>query len=278
MSPAFTTSRQYQLGINLITQYQGPGDIATAVMWWGIRAYSLASVGTKAIRLRRDSDQSESDFNTVTGGGLDIAAITAFKSTANLFITKLYAQAGSIDLQQTTSANQLGLSLTGGPGGKPTITAASGSTQYLQTASTPSAVSQPYTFSMVAYPVTLGADMNAGGGVGNIGVSVFQNSAAPNTLRLYGGNIQLSVTAADSAWHACNGYVTDPNSIFEVDGTTSSTGDTAFGGVGYNNPPGVYLGTSAGWNGNLAEMGIFSGGSQATLDAFNANQRSFYGF
>src|SRR4051812_24758284 len=77
--------------------YVGPGDIvAGATGWWGLRAYTAASIGANAVRLREDSAfQSEQDFATIAGGGLDLAAIAAFKalhSATNLFVTKLYDQ------------------------------------------------------------------------------------------------------------------------------------------------------------------------------------------
>src|SRR5262249_30795804 len=72
-----------------------------------LRAYTRASIGGNAIRLRRDSDSGEQDFVTITGGGLDLASITSFKGAANLFVTKLYDQTGGgRDLIQATAANQ----------------------------------------------------------------------------------------------------------------------------------------------------------------------------
>ena len=90
------------------TPYVGPGDIVSgAIGWWGLRAYTSASIGTNAIRLRRDGGSpGEQDFATVTGGGLDLTSITAFKGADNLFLVKLYDQVGTNHLTQATAASQ----------------------------------------------------------------------------------------------------------------------------------------------------------------------------
>jgi hypothetical protein len=96
--------------------YVGPGDVVSNASWWGgLRAYNNAAIGVlPAIRLRRDSDNTESDFNTITGGGLDIAGITSFKGAANLFATKLYDQTGGGQhFVQATAANQPAFILSG---------------------------------------------------------------------------------------------------------------------------------------------------------------------
>src|SRR4051812_39897639 len=88
--------------------YTGPGDIASgAAAWWGLRAYSTASIGSNAIRLREDGGNTEQDFTTIAGGGLNLAAISAFKGGANLFVTKLYDQTGNgRDQIQATAGEQ----------------------------------------------------------------------------------------------------------------------------------------------------------------------------
>src|SRR5262245_22962763 len=94
-----------------VTPYEGPGDIVSgAAMWVGLRAYSSASIGSNAVRLRRDGDSSEQDFATVSGGGLDLSAISTFLAgvappSTNLFVSKLYDQSGnSRDLANVATA------------------------------------------------------------------------------------------------------------------------------------------------------------------------------
>lgn len=56
------------------------------------------------MRVRRSSDNEETDIGALANGWVDKATLTAFMGTDDLFVTKLYAQSGSIDLTQTTAA------------------------------------------------------------------------------------------------------------------------------------------------------------------------------
>src|SRR5262245_58207115 len=87
--------------------YVGPGDVvASATVWWGLRAYSNATKGTNAIRVRRASDSSESDITTLSTGALDIASLNTFLSNTWGAVTKFYDKIGSNDQAQATPANQ----------------------------------------------------------------------------------------------------------------------------------------------------------------------------
>lgn len=65
--------------------YTGPGDIVSSpIGWWGIRAYSQTTAGTKAIRIERDTSGggNQQDINTIACTGLiDIASATSFAGT-----------------------------------------------------------------------------------------------------------------------------------------------------------------------------------------------------
>ena len=104
-------------------QYVGPGDVVSgAKAFWGVRAYTYASIGSSAIRLRRDSDNAESDFVTLSDGGLDLASIATFKGAANLFVTKLYDQTGGgIHIVQSTAGSQPDFVTAAGPNSLPAM-------------------------------------------------------------------------------------------------------------------------------------------------------------
>lgn len=73
---------------------------------WGY-VQLLSTYTGPLFRLRRDSDNAESDFSAVSGGEPDSAAITAWAAGANLFVVKEYDQSGDTnDLVQATAANQ----------------------------------------------------------------------------------------------------------------------------------------------------------------------------
>lgn len=76
-----------------------------------------------AIRLRRSSDNAESDFGFVKSGSdyvLDTAAISTFKGAATLYVRYLYDITGNGNhLEQSTAGSQPTFALTGGPGNGP---------------------------------------------------------------------------------------------------------------------------------------------------------------
>lgn len=95
--------------------YTGPGDVVSgAIAWYGLRAYSAAKVGTKAVRVRCGSGGSSGtafDVNSLTSGNLDTATIsstcgndgsvTASQSTTVLSITALLSGQVTIGDQVT---------------------------------------------------------------------------------------------------------------------------------------------------------------------------------
>src|SRR5262245_26537172 len=86
--------------------YVGPGDIvSSAIGWWGLRAYSAASIGSNVLRVRRSSDSTEKTFVSLANGNFNTA--DTFFDGSNYFVTTLYDQSGNgNNLTQTTAANQ----------------------------------------------------------------------------------------------------------------------------------------------------------------------------
>src|SRR5215204_3185730 len=88
--------------------YAGPGDVvAGAGGWWGLRAYSAATIGTPAIRLIRASDSTQQNFVTLSDGKLDVASITTFLASTTGKVVTLFDQSGSgRDATQATDASR----------------------------------------------------------------------------------------------------------------------------------------------------------------------------
>lgn len=255
----------------------GSGDVVSGALFWlGLRAYSNASIGTNAIRLRRDSDQSESDFATVTGGGLNLTGITSFKGSANLFVTKLYDQTGNgHDFAQTTAANQPAFTLSG-IGSLPVITTSSA--QFLTNAAGIAGSVFPYTFSTV---------YNNAGGDGRIfytagfGVQVEPGTnggaTVPNTLFTYGGAFHVTSGIPDGVYHAAQAVFNGVSSDNNVDGVP----DVADSGT--NNVGSLLLNllgdASLGFNGTSMEFGLWpSAFSSGQSSSMSANQHGYWGF
>jgi hypothetical protein len=262
--------------------YTGPGDLFnTWAFWIGVRAFSSAAVGSNMITARRSSDNSTKTFNVLSNGSFNTS--DPFFDGSNYFATTMYDQTGNgHNFSQATAANQPGLLLAGGPRGLPTLTFLTANSQFMFNAGVTGSVAQPYTLSAVFNITNDGTnEMVVGGGVSAVGIIILEPAAAPNNPRIFGGNVQLAVSANDGSWHAGNGYVNDPNSVFSVDGTSSGAGNTAFSAAGYGTGNGIDLGADGGGHfltGNAVEMGVMTGGGASTSASLNANQRGYWGF
>jgi hypothetical protein len=270
--------------------YVGPGDLVSgATAWWGLRAYSLAAVGTKAIRLREDSGNTESDFNTVFGGGLDVASITTFKGAANLFVTKIYDQTGNAyDLAQATAASQPSFTLSG-VGSLPTMTFDGTASRLDNSGAIPviaanGAVTTSHFTNLNAthgsYPQPFGIGFNTPVLVGiNIG------SASGWNIYWVGGTQTLNSAAFttgtwDSVSGTFNGASPNVPKIF-VNGTLLSTGTGAataspsgIGSMGLSNGP--IVGDSL-WSGKIQECGLWLTDASSSVATFSSNQHNYWG-
>lgn len=146
-------------GLNppVTSAYQGPGDVITFAHWYGFRAYSAAKAGTKAIRIVRASDSTQSDINSLANGSLDASTATSFCNATSCKVVTLYDQVGSTDATQGTDAN------------RPTLTTSALNSSYCMTTtgSTPTFVvssgtvtqgSQPYSGVLIAKQTNTSGD------------------------------------------------------------------------------------------------------------------------
>ena len=258
--------------------YAGPGDIVSgAYRYCGMRAYTLASIGANAIRLRRDSDNAEQDFVTVTGGGLDLAAISTFKGTANLFITKLYDQVGTNNYTNSTAAKQPALTLSG-LGSLPISAYSSASVSTLISSSLVTQA-QPFTISAVARRTSnitgttqvLWANSSSGS-------LQFSYTTTANTVLMYAGSA-VNATATDNVWHAFQGVYGGSSSDINVDGTVNTVGAGSQAQVGQLSYIGSYDNTSYGMDGNIQEFGEWAFAFTPTQSSnMSANQHAYWGF
>jgi hypothetical protein len=103
------------IGINLALGAQGGAgggfvgaydDTPSIAAAYGMRRL-LSSYEGNLLRLRRDSDNAESDFGNVANGDLDAAAIATFLAATTGYVTTWYDQSGNgYNAVQTTAANQ----------------------------------------------------------------------------------------------------------------------------------------------------------------------------
>jgi len=217
--------------------YVGPGDIVSGARgWWGLRAYSNATMGTNAIRLRRDSDNAELDFTTLSpSGALDEASITTWAGGANLFITKAYDQSGnSQDAAQATFAKQLPF-LRNGLGSHSVATGIVGSPCGLLTGATFSFV-VPLTVVFVAFWNSGGTNEPqylTGNTTGSFAWGFTGNLTPPQKVRAVDGLVFDTTVTNTNSWHTFisvdNGDATSTNFVDGVT-TTGDMGSTSVSG------------------------------------------------
>jgi hypothetical protein len=253
--------------------YVGPGDVISgAIAWWGLRAYSNATIGANAVRLRRDSDNNEQDFSIVGGGGLDSLAISAFKGAANLFIVTLYDQIGSNSITQATAANQPEFILNG-IGSLPVMRCLKATNQYLSGGSITE--SQPFTCSTVAKRTGDFSAYNSVGGANDGNIS-FGFALNPDSASIYAGGTGTFATATDSVMHAIQFVFNTTSSDLNVDGnfSASSVGTGNFSAMAFD------YGRGGGnpMTGDSMEVGIWPS-AFSTTDSSNmsTNQYSYWG-
>jgi hypothetical protein len=254
--------------------YSGPGDaVSGAVAWWGLRAYTLASIGANAVRLREDGLNTEQDFVTIAGGGLDLAAISTFKGANNLFVVKLYDQVGSNHMLQATAGNQPKFTLAV-IGAKPVLEG-DGARSLQSTSNMTQA--QPVTTSSVFYHFAAGgrdrlfgtlADNTWGGGV---------NDTTANRIFISASGTPVEVTATDDTWRAVQWVFNDTSSDLNVDGSVNTVSP---GTVGQGAALVHYMDNySDQWNGYTTEFGLWASAfSSAQSSAMSANQHTYWGF
>lgn len=91
-----------------ISQISGALDLYTSGLWsaGGIKVLIGSYVGA-LIRVRRSSDNAESDINYISTGELDTASLLTFAGAGDAYVVKVYDQSeGGNHFQQLTAAKQ----------------------------------------------------------------------------------------------------------------------------------------------------------------------------
>lgn len=252
--------------------YSGPGDVVPgAAAWWGLRAYSSARIGQNAVRLKRSSDNAEQDFATIAGGGLDVAAILAFKgASTDLLPITLYDQTGNGNDASVVNSGRFNVS-TNSP---PTISCSNGlGTEF--DAAGPTIASQPFSVSTVfidddgpdtgSFPVLFRSSAT------NTPTIFNEGSSIPNVSLVDVSTLTASSTPYQT-WHGLQAVFNNTSSVINLSGTTTT------GSVGGTD--GVAATVKLFWNGftgRFTELGVwgsaFTSPQQASL---LANQQAYW--
>ena len=257
--------------------YTGPGDLYSFGLWVGLKAYNVATAGTKAIELCDSAGANCADVNTDAVTGALNAPGTRGADNCNSVntctIRTMYDKAGgALDCVQATTANRPTLNMTGGPGGGPAAVFVRASTQTL-TCGAGFTGTQPFTY--VALAERTGTTGSFNTVLGSGGPDLLFNSSA-NGCGIYAGSVFVDTThCADSTWHAMQGVFNNASSSFYIDGNSNSgTAGTAVTTSNY------VIGNGIGGllDGRVSEVGVVTGDKSANFGALNTNIHTRWGF
>ena len=250
--------------------YTGPGDVVSgAAFWGGLRAYSTATIGDNAIRIRRSSDNTEADVITLADGSLDVASVSTFIGGGNAFVHTIYDQSGnSRDSVAASNAAQPQLILSG-LGSLP-VMRFTYNAHSLQSAGSVTRA-QPLTHSAVAKRTS---DTGSYHGILSNGTHGTGFSNGANAFLMFAGSLPTAV-AADNTMHTFQAAFDGTSSVAYVDGgsTSMSPGTTALTGV-YS----VGAISGSGFGGDMCEVGEWLSKFDATQAGnMDANQAAYWG-
>lgn len=253
--------------------YQGPGDAAAYVAWWGLRAYSAATAGTKSVLMRRASDNATSNINTLANGDFDTATAATFCASTSCFLQTIYDKVGTADVTQATTTRQPAYLASCTPNGHPCWVC--GSTIYMN--GTVPSESLPVTVTYVVNP-TAASGNNIIGTQNSSTVQAEWNISSSSTFSMMDGSRKNAASSSSTGVWVRNALVFNgASSIFYLDGGPGSTSTS-----GTNSPltTQTLCGTSGAGNifsGDMAEYGYAAGAfSSSTVTAVKNNQSAYW--
>lgn len=263
------------------SNYTGWGDIATAVNYWGMRAYSAATRGKRVMQICDAATLTTcTDIGTNTGTGLvSISAISALSQCAtSCAIRTLYDQVGSVNLVQTTAGFAPPWVSNGGP-------SASFSAAHFTTANgealpaTYGTLSQPYSFmcTTIHNDTSTVVENILGNNSGTMGLGYGGGGLAASPF-IYGGSTSANGSATDNAWHFIGGTGSGGSGQFYVDGAASGS-SAAIGSSSFSGAIALGQGNANKVNMNFEECAAFSSSlSTGNISSLSSNSHSLFGF
>jgi hypothetical protein len=261
--------------------YTGPGDVVSgAFAWWGLRAYSSATTGTKAAHICNAGDANCADINTLSNGNFDVttaqgAPLNCGGTGGTCTVSILYDQTGNgHDVNKTAIIAERPTLVFSCLGSLPCMNFVTGSSQHLNTPGN-FTVAQPYTFSYTCMLPSNPAATQGVVGVSAIGVSYVRSTP---DIQMFAGSAFNDAAISATVWFASQNIFNGASSTnYTNGGSASGNAGTGAGGgtltIG-DDGSGNYL------NGKMTEAGIwnstgFSSGQQSSM---NSNQRTYWGF
>jgi len=262
-------------GFGSSAAYTGPGNITgSAYAWYGLRAYTTATAGTKAANICNSGDANCADVNTLANGSFDVATaqgapLNCGGAGGTCTIKTLYDKSGNTrDIANATIANRP--TLVFNAFGTKAAMSCNGNSE-LHTAATVN-ISQPFTSSVVANTTAVGNiwsdSNNANLFTNNTSTSMQLVEAAAFTLTTAFSTSYSLQTLSNGASSKVRGNATtvtgDIGASGTFNGTMSICANSAGGGSGVT--------------GIFGEFGFWTGDQSANWASMESNQRSYWGF
>lgn len=254
----------------------------SAAAAYSVRKLRTAYTGS-AIRVRRSSDNTESDIGFTANGNLDTTSLISFCDGGNGFVTTWYDQSGNgYNATQTTAANQPQIVNTNNvilEGGKPTLQF-DGSNDFFT--NTTINISQPITRFTTAKTTS------------NIKPSVFSDSNSADRFVLYSGgngdqnglfaasydNLGTSLTITSNtnrnlfyelANSGSNALAINAGTAITGNNGSNGLNQLSIGNLRLTLVPNYYL------LGNFQELVIYNSNQSANRTAISNNTNTYYG-
>lgn len=217
-------------------RWTGPYDAVPGIAAAFSMRRLLSAYSGPILRLRRSSDNAESDFGATTSGDLDTASIATWLGGANGYVVTWYDQSGNgLHATQTTAAYQP-LYVASGWNGKPVVRFDGGDDRLFMPPSIAIGTSQT-----IAMVLRSGASGNRQAFNGNGPPQIVVEKPDANTLRcrFYNGQVNVGVVTAavgSNAWLAIYRYEYPVGASLFLDGVLVSSTQNTSNNTGTNTP------------------------------------------
>jgi hypothetical protein len=239
---------------------------------YSVRKLSSTYTGS-AIRVRRSSDNTETDIGFSSAFGLDTTSLTSFCSGTNGFVTTWYDQSGNArNATQTTAANQPQIVSSGSvilENSKPSAEF-DGSNDFLSYAFSTN-LSQPGTYFVVnkntTEPGIISSDND------NSRWQIYRTGAIPKPINIFSGTV-LSSGNTSSSQLLIFALFNDTNSSIGINNNTATTGS---GGTQQNSAIRLGIGSTLGYGANkMQEVILYNSDQSTNRTGISTNINTYY--
>lgn len=286
MSPSGIRTRTSGIMVNInvtpAVSYTGPFEIAGTTgtgAWWGLRAFSVAKIGSACVRILRSSDSTQQDINIAANGFINMS--DPFLDGSTYSIMKLYDQTGNgFDMDVLVGSTRATLTPNDN-GTLPCIRVGqAGADNRMSSTSGATVHTVPISVSTVWRRITAGNNANTVQfiAVGDNQMQLEMN-LSPDTASLFNSS-RFTMAATDGVTHSWHGLFNNPaaSSILCIDGSNTVGNDGSTTGIFTPGIPYALFNTGNLYDSKFWEGGWWMSDISASFAALSANQHTAWNF